>query len=103
MNTVLLVGVGLFILIYGVHVYWVGFHNVDICHNEKAIENQLNDYFEEKDIGVFGTLSEIVISEGEMQIWGLENCYISGMHQLQVGFYTAITGAVLIGLFIPRK
>jgi len=78
--------ISLIILIFGISVFWTGFHNVDICHNERIIG--LKTGYE---------LKERTLNKG---IWSLSDCYLTGLDMLSKGLYISLVGVFGIGFFI---
>ncbi len=92
--------VALIILIYGLNVFWIGFHNVDLCHNEMIIQDIVNKKFNKLNVSNF-IIRETKVYDGE--IWGLSDCYRLGLKGMIQGFYISIVGAFILGLFWRMK
>lgn len=76
-------------MIYGIQLFWIGFHNIDVCHNEKVIALTL-------DVDI----KETKIDSGEL--WSLDDCYLSGLKTLIYGFYVSMLGSFLVGYLLKR-
>ena len=85
--------ISLAILIYGTNVFWIGFHNLDICHNEMVIQNMVNKKFNKLNVSDF-IIRETKVYDGE--IWSLNDCYRNGLKGIVQGFYISIVGAFLV-------
>lgn len=85
--------ISLAILIYGVNVFWIGFHNIDLCHNEISIQNQLSEDL--RSINKSFIIVEKRVFDGE--IWSLKDCYLNGLKGIIEGFYISLIGAFLLG------
>ncbi len=85
--------ISLLILIYGLNLFWVGFHNVDICHNEIVIQNMLSESL--RSINKSFIIQEQKVFDGS--IWSLSDCYLLGLKGIIEGFYVSIVGAFLLG------
>lgn len=68
-ESVFLISLG--ILLVGIHIFWVGFHNVDLCHNEISLENQINKDLDELAININYEISEKKVFNEE--VWSLSD------------------------------
>ena len=71
--------------IWGMDIFSKGFHNTDLCHNEKIFSY------------IFQTTIWETTLEGE--IISLDDCYIRGLNQLRMGFFIFGASAFLAGTF----
>jgi len=74
-----------FFIVFGIDRFWVGFHNVDVCHNEGMIALEQN--------------IEIIEITLDGEIWTLQDCYLSGLGDIRQGFFNSIFAVFFIGLF----
>ena len=76
-------------LLWSISLFWIGFHNIDICVNEMNIENTFNI-----------SLLEIKLNG---KIWSLSDCYLNGLEKIVIGFKLGLIGAFLFGLSLRGK
>jgi hypothetical protein len=85
-SKVMLIILGMIVLIKGVSMFWVGFHNMDLCINEMSISKCY-------DISAY----ETTLGGGK---WSFQKCYFTGLNQVITGFFISISGAFLVGAFL---
>ena len=85
----------LILLIFGIEVFQVGFHNLDLCHNEMKLEKEINKVLDKSNISGKYTIRETRTFDRE--VWSLSDCYLDGLEGLTKGFYISIFGAFLLG------
>lgn len=85
-----------FILICGVSMFIVGFHNMDTCHNEMGLEKEFNSEF----LKYCGIDYDMNIREirADGEIWELSECYIAGLNGIFEGFFISLTGMLIFGM-----
>ena len=69
-------------------LFWVGFHNVDICHNEEIISLTFDLHIKEQKL------------DGE--IWSLDDCYIIGLKQIIKGFFLSTFSIFMFGFALSK-
>ena len=85
----------LILLIFGIEVFSIGFHNVDLCNNEMGLEKEINKVLDKSNISGKYTIRETRIFDREVH--SLKDCYLDGLEGLTRGFYISIFGAFLLG------
>lgn len=86
-------------LFVGTMIWYTGFHNVDLCHNEKVIENEFNRQLLNRGQAWKYTLTE-QYSEGK---WTLDECYVFGLTQLRGGFFLTVGAAFIVGYMLRAR
>ena len=104
--------ISLAILLTGIHIFWVGFHNLDLCHNEISLENQINEDLDELGFDGDYSILEKKVFDGDYsilekkvfdgEVWSLDDCYLLGLRGIIEGFYISIVGAFMLGYIIVR-
>ena len=97
--------ISVIILVIGLNVFWVGFHNLDLCHNEMTIQSEINTKFDSLNVG------RLIIKEMRVydkEVWSLGDCYLAGLKGIIQGLYISLAGMFLLGLSYnihlrPRK
>lgn len=75
--------IAMVVVIIGVSLFFIGFHDVDLCSNEQKLSL------------IFGIpLTETSIFGTE---YTLDECYVAGLLQLFVGYFTSLIGIYLFG------
>jgi len=74
----------IYCLIFAIDLFWTGFHNVDICHNEAMI-SEINDL----------DISEITLAGN---FWDLQSCYLHGLKQIRWGLFGSIIFSISLGI-----
>lgn len=75
------------LLYHAVTFFWIGYHNADLCQNEQLI-------------GIYCDLDILELRTDGM-VWGVDECYISGLNDIKHGFNLALlTSFILLILFI---
>lgn len=86
--------IGLCILFVGITNFWIGYHNMDIAHNEEILECQINKIFKEKSINMVYDIRETNLS---YEINELRKVFLDGTKSMIWGFYISLFGMFLIG------
>ena len=79
----------LIFLVYYANIFAAGYHNIDICHNEKVLSL-------EKNLG----LEEVRLDGG---VWSLDDCYLYGLGQVILGFNYSLLASFMLGVFVCLK
>lgn len=92
----LLLFAGLMVIIYGMMLFYSGFHNVDLVWNVKYTSLKLGEFDYEKvnDTGV------------DYEVRTIADAYLMGLRQLVYGFYWALFGGLIFGMaygFEPER
>ncbi len=85
--------------IWGINSFWIGFHNVDLCHNEISIQNQLSEHL--RTINKSFILRERKVFSDD--VWSLKDCYLSGLQGIIAGFYISIIGGFWFGVCVGNE
>ena len=84
-------------LLYGIMIFATGFHNIDICHNDKVMECMVNT-----DLREYYYYTNYTLSVAELNTDGgidsLSDCYVRGLKQIVEGLEFSILGAFLFGV-----
>lgn len=84
--TVFILFMSLFILISGMRLYWIGFHNNDLGFNLKYLSCRFN--------------TTLIDTNTNFEKWNPNTMIITGSKQMDEGFYFSIIGAILLGFAI---
>ncbi len=87
MNSIILL-IGLWLLLHGIMIYFIGSHNVDLGHNIKLINTE------------YGL--DLVDITSEFNVWNATTMYITGSNQQNEGLFFSIVGALLFGISFER-
>ncbi len=72
-------------IIIGIGGFWIGFHNMDVCHNEALISCS-------EDVEIY----ELAL-DGRHH--SLTDCYLLGIKLLLAGFHMTLFSCVLLGYY----
>ena len=75
-------------LILSISTFWIGLHNLDVCHNEQIIS--LNYDLDLKEMKTNG------------DIWSLKECYVNGLNNSIIGVIFSIVFSILVGYFLGK-
>ena len=75
----------LFFLVFGMYAFFIGFHNIDLCRNEKILSYECD--------------LEIMETTNKGTVWDLDTCYVHGLRQIIKGFFISITSSFFLAYF----
>ncbi len=84
--TTLIFFMSFFILINGLRIFWIGFHNNDLGFNLKYLACRFN--------------TTLVDTDTNFERRSPNEVIIRGIRQMDIGFYISIIGALLLGFAI---
>ena len=84
--TILLFLISILVLVYGIRIYWIGFHNNDLGFNLKYLGCKLD--------------TTLIDTNTNFEEWNPDTMIITGTNQMDEGFYLSVLGAILLGFAI---
>ena len=99
-SIILWIIIGKALLLYGIVSFWIGLHNMDLCHNETSIEQQVNLMFCENEMNNLRLTLTEQLTNGDT--WSLSTCYLSGMHKVVNSIVFIVAGSFLFGAYLSR-
>jgi len=79
-----LILISFLIIIFGLHLFWTGFHNIDVAWNEERISLKLNINFQERTL--------------DNKIMSLPDVHIVGLRKIILGIYITLFGGIVFGI-----
>lgn len=84
LSIVVIFGLSLLVVVFGLTTYWIGLHNMDLGHNLRIINAEHNLNY--NDIN------------NKFEVWSPTTMYITGMNQMNKALYLCILGSLMFGL-----